>query len=175
MIENLVQVAPAPVGRQRPFLGWTQLEQRLGCGLPGDYKALVETYGPGIFGGFIHVFQPSFPARAVDLEQQIADSAWALSELQKGGEQIPYRLSEPAEIIAIGRTDNGDILYLVRRALANPDAWTVAINEARGDEWNEFDGGITDFLASALSGARRYSVFPVSFPMNAAPFEPYDA
>lgn len=175
MIENLVRVAPVPGGRQRPYAGWPELEQRLGCGLPSDYKALIETYGPGIFGGFIHVFQPTFPVPAIDLEAQIADSAWALGELQKGGERIPYRLTAPAEIIAIGRTDNGDILYLVRNSLSEPDAWTIAVNEARSDEWNEFEGGITDFLASALSGSRQYSVFPASFPMDVAPFEPYGA
>ena len=94
-------------------------------------------------------------------------------ELQKGGERIPYRLTEPPEIVAIGRTDNGGILYLVRRILNEPDTWTVAVNEARGDEWNKFDGDITDFLAGALSGAQRYSVFPSNFPMDVAPFEPY--
>lgn len=174
MIDNLLRIAAAPAGRVRPSVNWPELEQRLGYGLPSDYKALIESYGPGIFGGFIHVFQPNFPVPAVDLEEQISDSAWALGELQKGGERIPYRLTAPAEIIAIGRTDNGDILYLVRNDLSEPDTWTIAVNEARGDEWNEFDGGITDFLASALSRSRRYSVFPTSFPMDAVPFEPYD-
>ena len=65
MIENLVRVAPVPPGNLRPFCGWAELEQRLGFRLPSDYKALVETYGPGIFGGFIHVFQPSFPVPAM--------------------------------------------------------------------------------------------------------------
>jgi hypothetical protein len=174
MLDNLVRIAPPPTGRQLTVPAWSELEQRIGCGLPGDYKALVETYGPGIFGGFIHVFQPASPVPAIDLERQITDSAWALSELRKGGERIPYKLDEPAEIIAVGRTDNGDILYLVRRPLGDPEAWTIAVNESRGEEWNEFAGGITDFLASALSGSRRYSVFPTSFPMNIAPFETYD-
>jgi hypothetical protein len=173
MIDNLLRIAPATGRDERTPIDWSDVQRRLGCGLPDDYKALIETYVPGSFGGFIHVFRPSFPYPALDLEEQINSSADALAELRRGGERIPYSLEEPSELMAVGRTDNGDVIYFIRRPLDAPNSWTIAVNEARGDEWNEFEGDLTDFVVSAISGATRYSVFPVSFPMDVAPFEPY--
>jgi len=174
VIENLLRIAPATGADAATSVNWSDLQRRLGCGFPDDYKELVETYVPGSFGGFIHIFRPSFPYPALDLEEQVESSASALAELRHGGEGIPYRLDEPSELMAVGRTDNGDVIYFVRRPLDVPNSWTIAVNEARGDEWNEFDGDITDFIASAVSGARRYTVFPASFPMDVAAFQPYE-
>jgi hypothetical protein len=103
-------------------VNWSEVQRRLGCGLPEDYKALVKTCGPGSFGGFIHIFRPSFPYPAIDLEEQVVSSASALAELQRGGERIPYRLTESSEIMAVGRTDSGDIVYFVHRPLDEPNS-----------------------------------------------------
>jgi SMI1 / KNR4 family (SUKH-1) len=174
LIDDLLRVAPAVAAGEVTPVDWADMQRRLGCGLPDDYKSLIETYVPGTFGGFIHIFRPAVPYPSIDLEEQIESSASALAELRRGGERIPYRLDEPSELMAAGRTDNGDIIYFVRRPLDEPNSWTIAVNESRGDEWNEFAGGITDFLANAISGARRFTVFPASFPMDVVPFEPYD-
>ena len=178
MIENLLRIAPASAlgapSSTPALVNWSDVQSRLGCGLPDDYKSLIETYVPGSFGGFIHIFRPSFPYPAIDLEEQIESSAAALKELQLGGERIPYRLDEPSELMAVGRTDNGDVIYFVRQPLDDPNSWTIAVNEARGDEWDTFEGDITDFVASAISGARRFAVFPSSFPIDGPLFEPYE-
>lgn len=35
---------------------------------------------------------------------------------------------------------------------SEPDAWRIAVNEARGRDWYTYDGTLTDLLTALLSG-----------------------
>lgn len=160
-----------PPARDLPGHAWEAVEQELGFGLPGDYKAIVDTYGPGCFGAFIHLYQPNASLPAINLQQQLRDAIWALQELKRGGERMPY---DPRhELVPVGRTDNGDVFYWIRRSATDPDRWPVAVNESRGETWVELEGGLARFLADVLSGARRIPMFPRSFPPDHPTFDPY--
>ncbi|MFI9384812.1 SMI1/KNR4 family protein [Kutzneria sp. NPDC052558] len=173
MLEDLTELVAAPPRGSETVVDWRGVEGRLGFELPVDYKELVERYGPGVFDEFIHIFQPECPTESIDLEKQVSDSLWALNYLVQEGEVVPYDLRPPAEIISVGRTDNGDIIYLRRRPVENPDLWPVVVNEARGDDWGQFEGGLTQFLTDVLSGEIRTSIFPASFPSVDPRFSPY--
>jgi hypothetical protein len=174
MLDDLIRLVPPPMRPRPRSVDWVAVEQRLGHSLPDDYKALVVAYGPGRFAQFIHIYQPHNATEAVDLESQINSARWALEYLRQTGESIPYATNENTGLVAIGRTDNGDVLYLVRRPIDDPNGWIVTVNEARGDTWDEFDGGITSFLTEVLSGRRRVVVFPDGFAGERPRFEPYD-
>jgi hypothetical protein len=147
------------------------VEQEVGSRLPADYKELVAVYGAGSWDEFLHVFQPAQPNEYVDLARQGERARWALDYLQAGGERIPYPI---ADLLAVARTDNGDTVYWLQRPRESPDTWTIVVNEARVDDWVEYDGAVVDFLADVLSAVFRCGVFPEDFPSRRPRFTPYD-
>jgi hypothetical protein len=152
---------------------WAVVEEELSCRLPDDYKELVATYGPGKFDEFLHIYQPSYRYSEVDLTKQAAVSLQALRTLRAMGSTIPFNIDRSPELLSFGRDDNGDILFWRRREFDNPATWTVAVKDARADEWFEFAGGVTDFLHAVFSRQVVVPLYPDDFPSDEPFFEPY--
>jgi hypothetical protein len=146
---------------------WDPVEADLGTRLPRDYKAVIETYGPGAFGDFLSVFQPVTPFLTNELAYQSRRSAEVLNSLRN--ELIPFA---PVELLAVARTDNGDTVYWVKEPCDEPDWWTIIGNAARNTTWPFFSGGLAAFLHEVLSGRLRYPIFPDSFPGQKPRFIP---
>lgn len=166
----LRRLVPPPDGPIRQ-VDWQSVEERLGMHLPEDYKWIVESYGPGSFDGFIHVFQPGHEATAIRLEHQVDRARQILSQLRQRGEIMPH---DPSELVACGRTDNGDSVYWRGVSNADPQTWTIVVNEPRGTRWSSFDGPLAEFLRSVLSGDHAVGVFPDDFPSNVPRFASYE-
>lgn len=167
---DLLRIAPPPQRSPRPPV-WVEVEAQIGSPLPQDYKWLVDTYGPGSFDGFIHVFQPSVPALPIQLEHQHERSTSTLETLRDRGERIPY---PTARLRPFARTDNGDTCYWLCLPEKQPDAWQVVVNEPRGTRWWHFDGGAVAFLVAVLSGEHLVEMFPDDFPDSEPTFQTYD-
>ncbi|HTJ67424.1 MAG TPA: SMI1/KNR4 family protein [Actinospica sp.] len=174
-ISDLTAVVPPPAAEQQSqAVDWDAVEQAIGVRLPDDYKDVVALYGDGCFGDFIHLYQPDSPNPDHDLAHRQRIDLEALRSIQEDfPEDVPYRLSEPAELLPAGLTDNGDVIYWHLHDPNNPDGWTLAISDSRDPEWSTFTGGITQFLAEVLTGRTRISVFPKKFPHRGATFERY--
>jgi hypothetical protein len=142
--------------------------------LPNDYKRLADTYGPGGFCDFIRIYHPHGPTEWVDLtgpvpariRQQLAQ------DRSSGKPPVPHN---PEDLFAVGVTDNGNYLFWVTDPRTDPDAWRIAINEADGHHWYTFDGNLTQFLASVLSGRTHVPVFPDRLLDNGTAFTPSPA
>ncbi|MCX4427229.1 SMI1/KNR4 family protein [Streptomyces mirabilis] len=172
-IDELASVVSPPPGVQPGEVDWQSVEHLIGCVLPADYKEMVRRYGPGCFAQFIHIYQPSSELGAIDLPTQVGESLWALRYLRDAGEPIPYRIDDPAEVLAFGRTDNGDVLFWRRAEIDAPDTWTVLVKEPRGEEWFEFPGDMSGFLAKVLDRTIAVPIFPRRFPSMEPIFESY--
>ncbi len=145
-LERLTEAVPPPATPKGGGRDWLAIEADLGRPLPRDYKQLVETYGPGVFGNFIHIYQPNARQEGLDLKKESEGELWSLEVLQDDGENVPYQLEDPAELLSFARTSNGDPLFWQRTDPADPDRWPVVVKEARGPEWYTFDGTLTEFL-----------------------------
>lgn len=121
MLGQLTRLCPPPL-RDEQEPAWGAVEEALGVPLPTDYKALVAIYGPGLWGGFLHLFQPNHPNRHIDLVSQVRRKREVYEQLLAGGELLRFPLSE---LMAAGVTDNGDVLFWHRRSIAEPDSWHV--------------------------------------------------
>lgn len=172
-IQDLLAVVPPAVKADLGPVEWDRVERELGSSVPEDYKELVSLYGPGCYSRFIHVYQPLNDLDSIDLGKQARDSLWALRYMDEEGEDMPYRLDDPAELLSFGRTDNGDVLFWHRVTLDSPDSWTVVVKEPRGEEWFQYDGGMTSFLADALSRRIDVPIFPRRFPSVEPEFVSY--
>jgi hypothetical protein len=172
-IDDLLAVVPVGDAGSPVAVDWVQVEENLGYRLPNDYKDLVARYGEGCFSQFIHIYQPVSSLDAIDLGVQQGKSLWALRYLRDEGEDIPYRLDEPAELLTFGRTDNGDIFFWHCDPLGSPEDWTVLVKEPRGDDWFGYRGGVTKFLADVVSGEIEVPFFPRGFPTLIPGFQSY--
>ncbi|WP_176738237.1 SMI1/KNR4 family protein [Micromonospora pallida] len=166
--ESFRQVVAQP-SRAATAVDWGVIESRMGVSLPSDYKWLVENYGPGSFGGFFYVFCPHSSRKGVDLECQYGRTNWALEYLTERGCSLPRR---PAELLSFGRSENGDVAYWVMGRRDEPDRWSVALGEPRGPLWEEYDGGMVEWLEAVLSRRVRMNIFPKDFPRRVVCFNP---
>ncbi|WP_141726023.1 SMI1/KNR4 family protein [Actinacidiphila rubida] len=150
-----------PVARAAGVVPWDQVEAELGHELPSDYKWLVENYGPGTIDGFLEVLQPVTKFAPIRLQSRVARSREILKTCVDHGEVIP---ADPSELVAVAVTDNGDTIYWVTRPRHSPDSWTIALNAARNDLWEFFDGGVVSFLTATLAREVTFALFPRNFP-----------
>lgn len=167
--DKLVRVAPPVGGGAGPVTDWPEFETTLGLGLPDDYKWLVDTYGPGTFGGFIHILQAASTDSHILLAQQIEFSR---QDFARYGDRM-HPPCQVGELVPVALTDNGDTLYWVANPVDQPELWTIVGNASRSDRWEPYEGGIVDFLVRVLAGEFSFGIFPRSFPGEHAGFSSY--
>jgi len=168
-LDDLVSLV-SPPDSIRIVVDWDAVEADLGTRLPKDYKAVIDTYGPGTFDDFLSVFQPVTPFLTIELAYQSRRSAEILNYLQdQAHEFIPFAL---ADLLAVACTDNGDTIYWVKEPSDEPDSWTITGNAARNTTWPCFSGGLAAFLYEVLSSRLRYPIFPDDFPGQQPRFTP---
>jgi hypothetical protein len=163
-LDELRRIVPPPAGAPAA-VDWVDARGALGVDLPSDYVALVDEWGAGSFDGFLWVFAPGHQNPNLKLVQQAEEQSWALRETADAGEVHPFEPAiVPGGLLAWGLTDNGDVCYWVLAETEPPRPAFVAVNESRGPEWYRFDGDLTDFLVSFLTGRERVPIFPDDVP-----------
>ncbi|WP_217549183.1 SMI1/KNR4 family protein [Streptomyces sp. GbtcB6] len=167
--EELLRLVPPPE-EAAAEIDWESVEDELGISLPDDYKWLAERYGSGSFDQFMTILHPSsrfYPTRLVDAAERSAEILEQMPDSLK--RKVPYEIDE---LLAVGKTDNGDTIYWITNPEEDPNAWTVTANGARNTKWPHFDGGIVEFLVAILSRVTRLDVFPSDFPHPHPAFTP---
>ena len=141
-LDELTSLVPPPDDPPPP-VDWDAAHAALGVELPLDYRALAERYGGGSIAG-LRLLVPGHPNRYVDLLRQVEPQRWALRELIEQGIEQPY---PPERLLSWGIDDAGNCVWWLM-----DDDWPVVANEARGEDWQRYDGGAVAFLAGILSG-----------------------
>ncbi|MFI2226382.1 SMI1/KNR4 family protein [Streptomyces fradiae] len=167
----LVRLCPPPPPGRPTTIRWDAVEADLGKRLPCDYKRLAERYGPGRFSDFLSVFHPHGVTEFVGLTGPVPGRmrAHLRKDYDQGTPPVPC---DPDHLFAVGSTDNGECIFWITAPDADPDAWRVAVNEARGPRWYTHDGSLTGFLVAVLSGLTRVPQFPADLLDSPAMFEP---
>ncbi|MGW1117414.1 Lsr2 family DNA-binding protein [Streptomyces tanashiensis] len=168
-IDRLISLCPPPP--TAPATDWLAVEQSLGMPLPADYKQISDTYGPGTFCGFLHLYHPHAHTPWTSLTGPMPSTIRA--QLQTGHEQgAPPLPADPQDLFPMAVTDNGEHLFWVTRPAGSPDEWTLAANQARSFQWYTYDGNLARFLTAVLSGQETVPVFPGSLLDHGAFFTP---
>ena len=141
-LDDLRALAPPPADPP-PAADW----EALGTQLPPDFVELAERYGAGTFGSGIAVLVPGHANRFLDLARQVEEQRSALRYLRDDGVELPH---DPDELLPWGIDEGGNVLWWHMQGDAA--SWRVVANEARGDEWQSFDGGAVATLVALLSG-----------------------
>jgi SMI1/KNR4 family protein SUKH-1 len=141
-LDELTSRVPPPEDPP-PAVDWDAAHAALGVELPADYRALVERYGGGSIAG-LRLLVPGHPNRYVDLLRQVDPQRWALQQLIDQGIEQPYA---PGELLPWGIDDAGNCVWWLM-----DEGWPVVANEARGEDWQRYDGGAVAFLVAILAG-----------------------
>jgi hypothetical protein len=161
-LAHLRQLAAPPhtVGGTGTPEDWTTAESALGLQLPGDYKALVSTYGAGKFADFIFVYTPFASNPYVNLLEQRGLNLAAYKTLRMEVPQsAPYpAYPETGGALPWAHTDNGDMLYWLTEGPS--DTWPVIVIESRHSAVERYDLPTTGFLARLLAGELDTRILP---------------
>ncbi|MGW3208989.1 Lsr2 family DNA-binding protein [Streptomyces sp. NPDC001135] len=170
LLERLTELCPPPAPVQPP-VNWASVESALRLRLPEDYKQLTAAYGPGRFANFLWVFDPRHTSVHVNLISPAQDRTreQVRDDYARGIYPAPV---DPDLLLPCGGTDNGEDLFWITDPKNDPDAWTIAVNEARGPRWYTFDGNLTQFLVAVLSGTTTVPQFPESLLEGGVDFKP---
>lgn len=108
---------------------WQETEQALGATLPSDYKAFIETYGPGEFGD-ITIVGPTGDRDLVSLRAKLG--AEVSAHRRPGDREFPVN-PDVAGVIAWGETQDGWACCWAP-TVGDPDEWgTVLVDMSRLD------------------------------------------
>lgn len=155
MSPKLKQLLPVPDMPRDNQGDWSKVESNFGIALPDDYKEFIENYGSFHISNFLWLLNPFAESENLNLLQRQEPSRDAYNSLKN--EKIPYDFfPKEGGLILVGLTDNGDMVFWK----THPGRWKIVVNEARGQEWFSFDGGISEFIAGLLSGAVNCPIFP---------------
>ncbi|GHH23251.1 histone-like nucleoid-structuring protein Lsr2 [Streptomyces rubradiris] len=169
-LERLTELCPPPISVQPP-VNWAGVESALQLRLPEDYKQLTTAYDPGCFANFLWVYDPRHTSVHVSLlgPAQERTRAQVREDYARGIYPAPV---DPELLLPCGGTDNGEGIFWITDPKNDPDAWTVAVNEARGPRWYTFDGNLTQFLVAVLSGTTTVPQFPETLLKGEIDFKP---
>ncbi|WP_435888324.1 Lsr2 family DNA-binding protein [Streptomyces niveus] len=156
-LEALVRLCPPP--NPPMHINWNGIEARLGMPVPEDYKALADRYGPGGFCDYLALYHPNGPTEYVNLTGPMPARirSYLRTDYDRGTYPVPY---DPDHLFACGVTDNGEYLFWITDPATDSSRWRIAVNEARGPVWFTYDGTVTSFLVSVLTGETRVPQFP---------------
>jgi hypothetical protein len=141
-LDELTSLVPPPADPPSA-VDWDAAHAALGVELPADYRALADRYGAGSIAG-LGLLVPGHPNRHVDLLRQVEPQRWALQQLIDQGIEQPHA---PGELLPWGIDEAGNVVWWLMQG-----SWPVVANEARGEDWQRFDGGAIAFVAAILSG-----------------------
>jgi hypothetical protein len=173
-IMDMKRILPPPqeVSDQPTDIDWARCEAEL-VQLPTDYKSFLANYGTGCIDGFIWIFSPSSKNPNLNLLIQAKKQLSALEELfrQKNEAKVYPLYPEAAGLLPFGITDNGDVLFW--KTLGQAEKWSVVVGHSRSPEYEEFETGMLDFVASVLNRSIKAGAFPEDFPSSLPEFKPY--
>jgi hypothetical protein len=108
-----------------PQVDWTGVQDRLGFGLPADYREFIDTYGAGTLGD-IRIMAPG-ASDEMDLFALLDRKYRQISDvIRDPGMVDPPFYPDPGGTVSWGETVNGQTCAWAP-ARADPDEWTVVI------------------------------------------------
>ncbi|MEU8893520.1 SMI1/KNR4 family protein [Streptomyces sp. NPDC048442] len=150
-LERLVAVTgwmPKTAGQ----VGWAAVESRLGAPLPSDYKALVETFGPGLFDGFHCVFMPDDLIKSAELEATLGQAAWE--------PHPPF--PAPGGLVPWMGNEHEQSFYWITEG-SDPDRWPVYVGGDGPEAGTRFACTATEYLFRHLTDPQHPIPMPVDF------------
>jgi hypothetical protein len=159
-LNTIIAVPPVTHCTGRPQW-WDKIESCIGITLPGDYKAVINSYGYGRFGKFITPYNPFVAAPmqhnlmlGIDFNLKLYREVQAKypdfhpkfpAFPEKGG-LLPWGVDEAA----------GTFYWLTE---GEPDEWSIVVlDDHYSDEFSQFDLSMSEFLTQWMLEGISFSI-----------------
>lgn len=130
--------------------------------IPSDFVEMCEAYPPCSVDEFLSVHIPT-PGRERFFVRSVRETLNGLAEFRDSGWShgyVPY--PEPGGLIPWGDSVDGDYFYWrTYEDVTRP--WTILVCGAN-DDWCEYDGSLTSYLAGLVRGTVPPDGLPPDFP-----------
>ncbi|MFJ3307513.1 SMI1/KNR4 family protein [Streptomyces sp. NPDC086549] len=150
-LERLVAVT-GWTARTRFDVDWAAVEARLGTPLPCDYKALVETFGHGMFDGFHCVFMPDELVKTTELAARLGQAHWE--------PHPPF--PAPGGLVPWMGNEHEQSFHWITEG-PDPDRWPVYLSGDGPEAGDRFDCTATEYLYRHLTDPQHPIRMPVDF------------
>ncbi|WBP91113.1 SMI1/KNR4 family protein [Kitasatospora cathayae] len=123
-------------------IDWAAVEDDFGVALPGDYKLLCETFGPGQFSGYLDLLHPDGGDSLVGCNSELR----SIPRPSDFDPYAPYRIFMPGQggLIQWGISVRGSSFFW-DASNEDPGQWRVLAQPEYGG-WSEFDFSMSEFL-----------------------------
>jgi len=147
--EQLTRIVPPPAG-QSSDTSWDAVERSSTVRFSPSFRKLVETYGEGVIGNELELFDPRLGDRYWN---RVSSRLAALREDFHSSEAPPPLPGFPANgpsLLTVAHNGNGDQIFLVVEAgLASDDS--VWIGNRRNLEWLQVQGPLWSVLLDLVT------------------------
>ncbi|MFI5685452.1 SMI1/KNR4 family protein [Streptomyces sp. NPDC051636] len=150
-LERLVAVTGWAPGREFK-VDWAAVESRLATPLPSDYKALVETFGHGMFDGFHDVFMPDRLIKTTALAASLGQARWE--------PHPPF--PAPDRLVTWMGNEHEQLFHWITEG-PDPDRWPVYVTGDEPEAGKRFDCTATEYLFRHLTDPQHLIPMPVDF------------
>ncbi|MFI9340798.1 SMI1/KNR4 family protein [Streptomyces sp. NPDC052773] len=133
-----------------PSVPWEELEASWGAPFPSDYRAFMETYGPGAIEDYLEILQPA----TWDAQRTGSGMSPGTKNARKGWDLEPtkaFSVVSPPVLIAWGVDASADVLCWDASGPV-PDEWPVLVWKRGAHEWRRYECGMVEFLRRTLQG-----------------------
>ncbi|MFG2417186.1 SMI1/KNR4 family protein [Streptomyces goshikiensis] len=129
---------------------WDAVEGELHCVLPEDFKELAQTFGAGVFSGFIEIAWTGGVERPLlgewnSLRQISKVNTFAAEDLQRYGVYQPGG----SGLLPWANTYSECQIYWLADS-GPPSEWSVIVQDSEG-EWSEFKMSASEFIFRVLT------------------------
>jgi hypothetical protein len=139
---------------------WDAAGRALGASVPADFRELVDAAGPGKIGYDTLLLQPAASDRRYDQirrhRERMEDLQiiWEDEEQDEPEDQTKPQVFNEAGVRPIlwATSGLGFNLFWVARDGVAPSSWRIAVEPARGGEWEFHAGTATNLLVRLLRG-----------------------
>ncbi|GGZ39481.1 hypothetical protein GCM10010387_37150 [Streptomyces inusitatus] len=139
-LDRLVAVTGRSSSGARDEVDWTAVESRLGTRLPNDYKRLHETFGEGLFDGFLNVHSPDDVIWHAEYAARVGQEPWE--------PHPPF--PAPGGVLHWANNEHHQSFAWVTEG-PDPDRWGLYATYEGPEEGIRFECTMTEFLFHQLT------------------------
>ncbi|MFJ3582349.1 SMI1/KNR4 family protein [Streptomyces sp. NPDC090127] len=132
-------------------ISWREIEEELQCSLPGDFKELCETFGRGVFSGYLEIASSSGGAHLGllgqwrSLQRIVEVNPFAAADLERFG------IYRPGSRGLLPWADTYAECQIYWLASSEPaEDWPIVVQDSEGD-WSEFTMSASEFIFRTLT------------------------
>ncbi|WP_234042484.1 SMI1/KNR4 family protein [Streptomyces marianii] len=157
-LQQVLEMLGGPTARYRNSVAWQALEDNLGAGLPGDFKAIADAYAPVVHNGHLYLNHPATKRWNLGEWTRSTAEAWSQVVWEEGdleGDPRPslgvfdLTFGTAEGLIPLASTDRGETIFYAPRGAQGQGSLFVEDGEG---EFFEYAMGFAEWLYRYLVG-----------------------